>query len=91
MIAVIGAALALAVTCVTASTSLCNTPLYTFRIEQASSKMNFLPTAMNEFTSTTEKGYNLTYDTFGEVVWNLSQQDRSRPVLRHVIPARHAG
>lgn len=47
---------ALAVTCV-ASSSVNTTPLYTLRMEQASSKMHFLPTAVNGFTYTTEKGY----------------------------------
>jgi hypothetical protein len=51
----------LAITCVTASFQTTNTPLYTVRMEQASSKMNFLPTEMNEFTYITEKEYNLDY------------------------------
>lgn len=48
---------ALAVT-VTAS-ALPSTPLYTYRMEQASHKMHFLPTEMNGFTYTAEKGYTL--------------------------------
>lgn len=50
-----------AVTAVTAH-SLTSTPLYTFRMEQASNKMNFLPTAVNHFTYTTEKGCSLNYN-----------------------------
>lgn len=42
-----------------------NTPLYTIRMEQASSQMNFLPTEMNIFTYTTEKGFELNYDVSG--------------------------
>jgi hypothetical protein len=40
-----------------------STPLYTFRMEQASSKMSFLPTTVNGFDYTTEKGYTLDCDT----------------------------
>ncbi|KYK30038.1 MAG: hypothetical protein HXS48_26870 [Theionarchaea archaeon] len=55
-ILVIGAAMvALAVACVSASSS-SNTPLYILRMEQQSSKMNFLPTAVNSFSYTTENG-----------------------------------
>jgi hypothetical protein len=39
--------------------------LYTVRMEQASNKMNFLPTAVNEFTLAAEKGYQLDYDSAG--------------------------
>ena len=49
---------ALAVT-VTASALAGHTPLYTVRMEQASNKMHFLPTEMNGFTYTTEKGCTL--------------------------------
>jgi len=52
----------LAATCVTASPWTRNTPLYTFRMEQASSKMNFLPTAVNGFIYTTEKGHDLGHN-----------------------------
>jgi hypothetical protein len=51
----------LAVATVTASTRKANTPLYTLRMEQASSKMNFLPTEMTEFTYTTEEGYTMNH------------------------------
>jgi hypothetical protein len=37
------------------------TPLFTFRMEQASYEKNFLPTEKNEFVYTTQKGYSLTY------------------------------
>lgn len=59
-IAVVGIALALLA--VTANSSLSITPLYTYRMEQASSEMNFLPTQRNSFVYSTEKGYNLNYD-----------------------------
>lgn len=66
VIAVISASLALlAAACVTASSQTKNTPLYTVRMEQASSKMNYLPTVMNSFTYTAEKGYELDYDVLG--------------------------
>ena len=55
----------LAVACVAATSQLSATPLYTVRMEQASSKMNFLPTAANEFMYTSEKGYTLSYDAAG--------------------------
>lgn len=63
-LAVIGVAIAsLAVAAVTANSWTLYTPLYTMRMEQASNKMNFLPTEMNTFTYNTEKGYNLNYGT----------------------------
>lgn len=42
-----------------------DTPLYTIRMEQASSEMNFLPTQMTTFTYNAEKGYELSYDIAG--------------------------
>lgn len=61
-IAVVSTAVAfLAVTCVTASRQTLNTPLYTFRIEQASSGMSFLSTAVNEFSYNTRDGYTLNW------------------------------
>ena len=51
----------LAAVAVTASSSI-STPLYTVRMEQVSSKMNFLPTQMNGFTYTAEKGSILNYN-----------------------------
>jgi len=57
MITVIGIAITvLVVAAVTADSSATNTPLYMMRMEQVSSKMNFLPTTMNTFTYTTENG-----------------------------------
>ena len=53
------AIVSIAVTAVTASSWTTNTPLYTVRMEQASSNMNFLPTEMDYFTYIAEKGYNL--------------------------------
>jgi hypothetical protein len=40
------------------------TPLYTVRMEQASSKMSFLPTEIHGFTYTAEKGLTLNRDSF---------------------------
>ena len=40
-------------------------PLYTFRMEQASSKMNFLSTTTSEFMYVTEKGYTLNNSVQG--------------------------
>jgi len=42
-----------------------NTPLYTVRMEQASSKMNFLPTERSNFVYTTEEGCNLNCNAVG--------------------------
>ncbi len=63
--------LLLAITAVTGHSHTIVTPLHTMRMEQASSEMNFLPTAVNEFTYTTEKGNNLNYGLprkYGDVV-----------------------
>lgn len=62
IIMVSATAVLLAITAVTAYNRSTNTPLYTVRMEQASSKMNFLPTAVKGFTYTAEKGYTLNYD-----------------------------
>ena len=67
MISLIVASLAVAT--MTASSSLYNTPLYTFRMEQVSNEMNFLPTEMNDLTYTAENGYNLNYGV-AECLWN---------------------
>lgn len=50
-----------AITCITATSYMKSneTPLYILRMEQASSKMSFLPTVVSEFTYSTEKGYVL--------------------------------
>lgn len=42
-----------------------HTPLYTVRMEQASHRMNFLPTAVNEFTYTAENRYTVHYAATG--------------------------
>jgi hypothetical protein len=55
VMSVIFAALAVTVT----ASALPSTPLYTYRMEQASNKMHFLPTEMNGFTYIAEKGYTL--------------------------------
>ena len=65
-IAVVGmVSVSLAVTVAAANPLLVGTPLYTVRMEQASSNMNFLPTEVNSFTYITENGYTLTHDVVG--------------------------
>lgn len=60
LIAVMSGVLALLVlNTVIAGSLTVNTPLYRVRMEQASSEMNFLPTAVNNFTYTAEQGYIL--------------------------------
>lgn len=56
---------ALGIACVTAISQASHTPLYMIRMEQASSKMSFLPTEMNRFTYAAEKGYTLNYGITG--------------------------
>lgn len=46
---------------VTASSPVFSTPLYTYRMEQHSDGMNFLPSTVNSFTYTAENGYTLDY------------------------------
>ena len=66
LIGAVGVALGLLlVACVTASSCRSGTPLFTFRMEQASNKMNFLPTAVNGFVYSTEKGYTVHYSAAG--------------------------
>jgi hypothetical protein len=40
--------------------------LYTYRMEQASSSMNYLPTEMNEILYTAKRGYKLNYELEAE-------------------------
>ena len=54
-------AVSLVIACAAARPWTSATPLYTVRMEQASSEMNFLPTEVNRFIYTTEKGFNLNY------------------------------
>lgn len=49
------------IACVGASPSPSDTPLYTVRMEQVSSAMHFLPTAVNGFVYNTESGYTLDH------------------------------
>lgn len=60
--AAVGAALAFCVTvaCAGSLPSAPPIPLYTLRMEQASSSMNFLPTEHHPFTYTTEPGWVVT-------------------------------
>ena len=64
-IMMVSVAFVLAMTAVTASPWILNTPLYTVRMEQASSRMNFLPYEKNGFVYTAEEGYILNYDAQG--------------------------
>lgn len=67
-VAIISIALVLCVaTLVAASSRTQNTPLYTYRMEQASSEMNFYPIERNLFIYTTEKGYKFGYSFSGRV------------------------
>ena len=60
---VISVALAVPVlSAVTASTWKGSTPLYAFRMEQASSEMNFSLAAVTHFTYIAENGHNLAYN-----------------------------
>ena len=61
LITAVIAGVVLCAAAVSALPSLSSTPLYTFRMEQVSSEMSFLPTERNNFTYTTEKGYNMQY------------------------------
>lgn len=66
-------AVSLTITAVMASSwTTPNTPLYTYRMEQESSNMHFLPTSMNEFTYAAENGYILNYNVQGYVGETLS-------------------
>lgn len=78
--AVVSVALAgCAVAAVAATSSPANTPLYTVRMEQASSEMSFLPTEMNTFTYDTEKGcvldYNVSNFCYGAVPLDTDGSD----------------
>lgn len=42
-----------------------NTPLYTLRMEQASSEMNFLPTTVTTFTYFAEEEYTVEHSALG--------------------------
>lgn len=62
---VIGVAVVSFAVAFVSASALPSTPLYTVRMEQASSKMGFLPTAVNEFDYTTESGYTLSFNISG--------------------------
>lgn len=63
VVGIIATTALLTVTGVTAFTQTYNTPLYTLRMEQASSNMHFLPTTVNEFTYNAEKEFTLNMST----------------------------
>ena len=62
---VVGAVIVCATVFSIAGSVMAHTPLYILRMEQASSKMNFLPTAVNGFTYTTESGYTVGHNVTG--------------------------
>ena len=62
---VASSALILTVACAAGSFWVSTTPLYTYRMEQVSSRMNFLPTKVNEFAYTAENAYTLEYHVSG--------------------------
>jgi hypothetical protein len=57
----------IAAACVAAHSTAFHTPLYTYRMEQQSNKMGFLPTERNGFAYMSEPGCNL-YHTQGGVL-----------------------
>jgi len=59
---VVGVILVYAAVVAASSQKSAHTPLYTYRMEQASSTMNYLPTEMNEILYTAKKGYKLNYE-----------------------------
>lgn len=65
VIMVVGAIAVSAVTAINANTQTVNTPLHALRMEQSSSRMDFLPTAVRGFVYATEKAYTLNYDVTG--------------------------
>ena len=83
-IGVIGIVIVSLAVAVTATSLGSNTPLYTVRMEQASSKMNFLPTEMNEFTYTAEKGYTIDYDLQAD--YDYSVLPLGGPTCQHTCP-----
>ena len=65
MVIVISIFTLVAVAFITASSLAANTPLYTVRMEQMSSKMSFLPTTVNKFIYSAENGCVLNYSADG--------------------------
>ena len=57
----------LAASAVAARPQTSSTPLYTFRMEQMSHGMNFLPSERNTFTYTAAKGHTVAYDAVQEM------------------------
>ncbi|MBU6998901.1 MAG: hypothetical protein HXS41_09050 [Theionarchaea archaeon] len=55
-------AIALFVATAVSASSLTGSPLFNLRMEQQSSKMNFLPTEINGFTYTSESTYSLALE-----------------------------
>lgn len=89
--ALIGVAvISLVITSVAASPKISgNTPLYAFRMEQASSEMSFLPKEKTTFVYTTERGYTLNYDTAEACnVWGSNYRVQDFPQM--VLDTAHA-
>lgn len=70
---VIGALFVVCAAVVTAPAPVCDTPLYTVRMEQVSNNMHFLPTEVTPFVYTAERGCTVT----GTVVTYCSGQPLS--------------
>ncbi len=91
LVVISAAAVALVVIAATAGSLLADTPLYTLRMEQLSSEMHFLPTAVNGFDYNTENGYTMDHDVaayssplFGDTVfqktcWGITCTDPTCP------------
>ncbi len=69
LIVVGGALILLTATSLTGSLLLPSSPLYAVRMDQASSKMDFLPTEQNTFTYVAEDGYSLTFGTSPDTIF----------------------
>ncbi len=96
--AVVSVCAVLAVSTVIASSHVSDTPLFMYRMEQASSKMNFLPTAVNEFVYTAENGVTLGYNNPGNsgiplevTVGKTCEGTCIEPTCPHTCPNTCAG
>lgn len=81
-------ALFFAIACATASSWTSHSPLYTFRMEQTSSEMNFLPAERNDFVYTAEKGYELNCDV--STIPRESPQEESVIICTLICPTEAA-
>lgn len=86
--AIVGVAVFLMATCATASSlKIRDTPLYTFRMEKASSSMNFLPRERNDFIYDAEDRYTVNYCAGGYCsnagIMNVGKGDALRPPVTY--------